>query len=68
MDWRDYFESLSVVELTLRDDPLGMYAGQDFTSRDRYRHVIEHVARGSALSEWAVAREAIVLAQAAAER
>ena len=68
MDWRDYFESLSVVELTLRDDPLGMYAGQDFTTRDRYRHVIENVARGSALSEWAVAREAIVLAQAAAER
>ncbi|HWS02439.1 MAG TPA: cyclic beta 1-2 glucan synthetase, partial [Gammaproteobacteria bacterium] len=68
MDWRDYFESLSVVELTLHDDPIGLYASQDFTTRDRYRHVIENVARGSSLSEWAVARQAIDLAQAAAER
>ena len=68
MDWRDYVESLSVVEQILREDPTGMHASQDFATRDRYRHVIEDVAKGSSRSELAVAREAIVLAQTAAER
>ena len=71
MDWRDYVESLSVVEQTLRKDPAGMYASQDFATRDRYRHAIEDVARSctiSSCSESAVAREAIGLAQAAADR
>ena len=68
MDWRDYVESLSVVEQTLREDPTGMHASQDFATRDRYRHVIEDVARGSSRSELAVAREAIALAQSAAQR
>jgi hypothetical protein len=68
MDWKNFVESLSVVERALREDPAGMYAGQDFTTRDRYRHVIEEVARGSLDSELAVAREAIALAQNSAER
>lgn len=71
MDWRDYVESLSVVEQTLREDPAGVHANQDFSTRDRYRHVIEEVARAcprSSCSELTVAREAIALAQAAAER
>jgi hypothetical protein len=36
MDWKNFVESLSVVERALREDPAGMYAGQDFTTRDRY--------------------------------
>ena len=68
MDWKNFVESLSVVEQTLREDPAGMHASQDFATRDRYRHVIEDVARGSSCSELAVAREAIVLAQTAAGR
>ena len=63
MDWRNYVESLSVVEQTLREDPTGIYARQDFSTRDRYRHVIEDVAKGSSLSELEVARESIVLAK-----
>ncbi|MDP1707947.1 MAG: glucoamylase family protein [Gammaproteobacteria bacterium] len=66
MDWKQYVESLSVVEQTLREDPMERYASQDFATRDRYRHVIEDVARRSTCGEMAVAREAIVLAQAAA--
>jgi cellobiose phosphorylase len=66
MDWKHYVESLSVVEQTLREDPMESYASQDFATRDRYRHVIEDVARRSTCGEMAVAREAIVLAQAAA--
>ncbi|MHC1712334.1 MAG: glucoamylase family protein [Solidesulfovibrio sp.] len=68
MDWKEYVESLSVVERTLREDPAGMHGLQDFTTRDRYRHAIEDVARGSGRSELAVAREAILLARTAAAR
>ncbi|MDO8350888.1 MAG: glucoamylase family protein [Gallionella sp.] len=68
MDWREYVESLSVVEHTLREDTLAMYAHQDFPSRDRYRHVIEDVARKSPQNELFVARAAIALAQEAVER
>ncbi|KXS30730.1 MAG: Uncharacterized protein AWT59_3143 [Candidatus Gallionella acididurans] len=68
MDWRDYVESLSVVEQTLRENPAGMHANQTFVTRDRYRHVIEDVARGSSQSEIVVARAAIDLAQRAADQ
>jgi cyclic beta-1,2-glucan synthetase len=71
MDWRDYVESLSVVEQALREDPAGMHASQDFATRDRYRHVVEEVDRAcarSSCSELMVAREAITLAKTAAER
>jgi cellobiose phosphorylase len=68
MDWGDYVESLSDVEKTLHEDPAGMHASQDFATRDRYRHVIEDVARNSPHSELVVAREAIALAQVAATR
>ncbi|MDH5299062.1 MAG: cyclic beta 1-2 glucan synthetase, partial [Desulfobulbaceae bacterium] len=70
MDWRNFVESLSVVEQTLQQDPAGMHGDQNFATRDRYRHAIEDVARGCvrrSCSELAVAREAIALAQKAAE-
>jgi hypothetical protein len=68
MDWRTFVESLSVVEQTLGDDPTELHAAQDFATRDRYRHVIETLARGSTCSELEVTRAAIGLAQAAARQ
>jgi cellobiose phosphorylase len=68
MDWRDFVESLSAVERTLAKDPAGMHNMQDFATRDRYRHVIEDLAKASSCSELEVARTAIVLAQTAAEQ
>lgn len=68
MDWRNYVESLSAVERILREDPMGVHAGQDFTTRDRYRHAVEDVARGASCGESTVARAAIMLARTAAER
>ena len=41
VDWREFVESLSVVEQVLREDPAGVYAAMDFATRDRYRHVVE---------------------------
>ncbi|HUW26468.1 MAG TPA: glucoamylase family protein [Gallionella sp.] len=68
MDWKNYVESLSIVEQILHDDPTATHAEQDFATRDRYRHVIEDVAKNSSCSETAVAHKAIELAQAAAAR
>src|SRR6185369_11327403 len=60
-DWREFVEAMSVVEQTLRRDPV--YGEMDLATRDRYRHVIERVARMSPLAEGDIAHEAIRLAQ-----
>ena len=62
MDWREFVETMSVVEQTLREDPGGVYARMDFGTRDSYRHVVENIAKSSPLTEGEVAREAIRLA------
>jgi cyclic beta-1,2-glucan synthetase len=62
-DWREFVESMSAVEQVLREDIGGVYGRMDFPTRDRYRHVIEKTAKNSHLSESAVARAAIELAQ-----
>jgi cellobiose phosphorylase len=61
-DWKDFVESLSLVEETLRTDPAGVYSGMDFSTRDRYRHSVEFFARHSRVSEADVARSAVRLA------
>ncbi|HYN13192.1 MAG TPA: glucoamylase family protein, partial [Burkholderiales bacterium] len=60
-DWREFVEAMSVVERTLREDPV--YAAMDFASRDRYRHVVEQIAKRGASSELDVARQALAQAQ-----
>lgn len=65
MDWRTFVESMSVVEGTLREDPAGVYARMDFTTRDGYRHAVERLARRSRLPEWDIARQAVELAEEA---
>ena len=46
IDWNDFFERQSHVEKILREDPSGVYAQQDFATRNRYRRVVEEIARG----------------------
>jgi len=62
MDWREFVETMSAVEKKLREDPGGLYGRMDFATRDRYRHVIEEIAKSSPLSESDVSRKAIQLA------
>jgi cyclic beta-1,2-glucan synthetase len=62
MDWREFVEAMSIVERKLREDPGGIYGRMDFASRDRYRHVVEEIARHCPISETEVARKAIQLA------
>jgi cyclic beta-1,2-glucan synthetase len=61
IDWREFVETMSVVEQTLRTDPTGIYGKMDFATRDRYRHVIEQSAKHCSLSEKEVAEVAIRL-------
>jgi cellobiose phosphorylase len=62
MDWREFVESLSHVEQTLRNDPNETYDRMDFGTRDRYRHVVARLAKRSPRSEIEVAQETVGLA------
>lgn len=56
MDWREFVETMSVVEQALRQDPDDTYSRMDFTTRDHYRHCVERVARRAGVAEHEVAR------------
>lgn len=66
LDWKEFVERQSVVERALRRDPAGVHPAMAFASRDKYRHVIEKIAKRSALTEEQVARLAVEHAEAAA--
>ncbi len=68
MDWREFVESLSIVERTLQADPGGTYGAMDFASRDSYRHVVERIAKQNRLPEVGVAEAAVKLAHEAASQ
>src|ERR1700693_100970 len=55
IDWREFAESNSVIERTLRQDPDGVYGRMDFATRDSYRHVVERLAKIRSFSEGGVA-------------
>ncbi|MDR3412602.1 MAG: glucoamylase family protein [Formivibrio sp.] len=65
MNWREFVETLSIVEQTLREDPSGVYGRMDFATRDHYRHATERIAKKSLLTEGDIARKAVELACAA---
>jgi cyclic beta-1,2-glucan synthetase len=65
LDWRDFFESVSLVDPLLSEDPAGVYARMNFQTRDRYRHVIERIAKRTGADELEVARGALRLAAGA---
>jgi cyclic beta-1,2-glucan synthetase len=57
LDWREFVEMQSTVELILRRDPLEVYAHTDFATRDRCRHRLEFLARRSGYPEEADSRQ-----------
>jgi cyclic beta-1,2-glucan synthetase len=59
LDWNVFFESTNLVEPVLRQDPAGAYAKQDFATRDRYRQVVEKLARGAGMEEVEIARRVV---------
>nr|MBA3806375.1 cyclic beta 1-2 glucan synthetase [Acidobacteriota bacterium] len=62
LDWRDFFESVSLVDPALGLDPARVYERMTFATRDRYRHVIENISKRTGATELEVAREAVRLA------
>ncbi|HSG42812.1 MAG TPA: hypothetical protein VLA72_06630, partial [Anaerolineales bacterium] len=62
-NWKSFFESASIIEKTLRNDPSGVYARMDFATRNRYRNVIERLALGCNLHEVEIATLALQLAE-----
>src|SRR5580658_5865574 len=68
MDWKEFVETLSLVEETLRKDPAAIYSKMDFATRDRYRHSVEFLSRHSGHSEADIAQRAIQLAVGAARQ
>ena len=62
-DWADFFESVSLVHEELCEGT--RVAEMDFPTRDRYRHAVEELARGSRSDELEVARRAVRMAAAA---
>jgi len=67
LDWRDFFESVSLIEPLLGQDPAGAYSEMEFATRDRYRHVIERISKRTRSDELEVARAAVQLATIAAK-
>jgi len=63
IDWREYVESVSLVENALRRDPAGTYSRMDFLSRDRQRQAVEELAEPTAESQIRVALKAVETAR-----
>ncbi len=62
-NWQLFVEAMSHVEKLLRQDLGGVYGTMDFATRDRYRHVVDRLAKASQHSELAIARAALAMAQ-----
>src|SRR5450830_1212729 len=63
MDWREFVETMSAVESTLRLDPADTYGKMDFATRDNYRHAIERLAKQAGMAEVDVAAQVLAMAQ-----
>ncbi len=64
-NWMGFVEQHSLVEALLREDPASVYSSMDFATRNRYRGVVERIARRSRISEGDVASTLLQLARAA---
>ncbi|MHB8397999.1 MAG: glucoamylase family protein, partial [Candidatus Limnocylindrales bacterium] len=62
-DWADFVESVSLVDDVFRGR--SAFAEMDFATRDRYRHAVEALAKGSGRTEVDVARQAASMAETA---
>ena len=63
LDWKDFFETVCLVDQVLREDPI--YPEMDFETRDRYRQVIERISRRTQASEIEISKIAIQFANQA---
>jgi cyclic beta-1,2-glucan synthetase len=62
-DWKEFFESQSLVERLLYQDPARIYPAMSFETRDSYRKVVERLGLRAKLSELEIVQRALSLAQ-----
>ncbi|HTG94315.1 MAG TPA: hypothetical protein VL866_17095, partial [Pyrinomonadaceae bacterium] len=68
LDWRDFFESVSLIDPLLGKDPAGAYSRMEFQSRDRYRHVIEKISKRTHTNELEIAGAVVKFAADSAKK
>lgn len=61
VDWKEFFEQVSLVEALLNEDPAGVFPIQDFNTKDRCRHAVEEIAKGCKLDEVEVVEQVLLL-------
>jgi cyclic beta-1,2-glucan synthetase len=62
-NWNDFFETVSLVEWTLREDPACVYPLMDFKTRDQYRKEIEALSLACGCKENELAKITLDLAR-----
>ncbi len=62
IDWNGFFESTSLTEAILRNDPAGVYPEMNFATRNGYREVVERIAKKTGTDELEVAEHVVGLA------
>ena len=68
IDWKEFVETLSLVEHTLRGEPADVYSDMDFATRDRYRHVGRISRPAEQTFGNGVAQKAVELAEESARK
>lgn len=66
-DWEEFFERISLLDRTLREDGTGVYPLMDSSSRHAVLNRVEHLARRMRVPESLIASQAIALAKEAQE-
>lgn len=65
IDWGTFFENVSKIDPLFKTDPAGVYSEMTFATRNRYREIVERIAKSSKVDEIDVASSVIELAAAA---
>lgn len=63
MNWRDWFEGVSLADKVLRQDPASLYSRSDFTTRDAIRHQVELIAKRLKKADSSIAAVALECAK-----
>jgi cyclic beta-1,2-glucan synthetase len=67
-DWREFVESTSIMEETLKQDAAGIYPSMDFDTKDYYRHIVENISKESDYSEQQVSEMIVQLSKESAQK
>jgi cyclic beta-1,2-glucan synthetase len=66
MNWREWFEGVSLADRVLKGDPANLYVRSDFPTRDALRHEVELLAKALKTSDSQVSSVVIECAKRAA--